>query len=230
MKTRRLAEVLKGILTHINNTRKSRGIFSALVLVLKVIKDRLFFYRGAILFARSLEDPLPDVQLDEGLTIREITAEDLDFIALTDELEAKFCQRSLESGATGLAALKDNQLAAYIWFAPKVDLYLHQIYLPLAPGEVYSFNSVTLPAFRRQGIQSTLYHWMFQLLCERGYKRVLTLVGLDNYPSLQMNSRLCRVIGHLMRIKFLRLVYFRYDPPIPGGASHTIKWLGIWTV
>ena len=219
--------VLSETLADIRKVARSQGIFIALRYVLRIVKSHLFLHRGAILFARSLQGVLPDEEMDESLTVREMTAQDLPLIASTSKADSEFCRRLLEGGATGLIALKDSQLAGYLWFAPDVDLRLHQIYLPLAPGEVYAFNIVTMPAFRRQGIQKTLHHRMFCLLRDAGWKRVLVLVGLDNYPSLQMSSRLYRVVGHLARVKVFRLMYFRYDPQLPGEPRHIVKWLGM---
>jgi len=220
--------ILNEILTDINNIRKSRGIFSALVHMWKFIKAHLFYSKDNILFVRSLEDTLPDVRLVEGLTIREATVDDLHlFQSIKKPSEIMICKRLLEEKAICLIALKDKQLASYVWFASEVDPSVHLLYLPLAQDEGYSFDVYTLPAFRRQGVQSALHLRMFQLLRERGYRRVFTLVEVDNYASLRMDSKLYQVIGRLIRIKVFRLIYFRYHPKLPGEARHIIKWLGI---
>lgn len=221
---------LRDFLVDVNNTRMSRGIFSALVKMLKIIKGHLFFCSDAILFARSLEGVLPGVQLGSDLIVREATEDDLHLFEPTNTpSEMMYLKTALEGEANCLIALKDNQLAAYVWFTPKVDPSVQLFYLPLAQDEMYVFDGATLPAFRRQGIQSVLHKRMFQLLRERGYRRVFGLVGVGNYPSLQLTSALYRVIGRVIGIKVFRLMYFRYHPELPGGAGRrcVIKWLGV---
>jgi hypothetical protein len=73
---RRLA-AFNELIAEIGKTRESQGTFPALARVFKIIKAHLFLVSDAILFARSLDDTLPDVQLDDALTIREATMDDL---------------------------------------------------------------------------------------------------------------------------------------------------------
>jgi ribosomal protein S18 acetylase RimI-like enzyme len=167
------------------------------------------------------------VRLPAGLDIREATLDDLHLFESADKpLEVMLCKRLMDTGAKCLVALSDNQLAAYVWFAAQVDPAIHLLYLPLAHDEVYVFDSFTMPAFRRQGIQTVLHQIMFRMLRQRGYRRVLILVGLDNQPSLRMHDQLYQPIGRLTRIKLFRLMVFHYDPALPGHARRMIKWLG----
>lgn len=227
MVKRRLA-AFNELIAEIGKTRESQGTFPALARVFKIIKAHLFLVSDAILFARSLDDTLPDVQLDDALTIREATMDDLVLFEPTSTpSEMMYIRTELAGEARCLIALKNGQLASYLWFTPQVVPSVHFLYLPLAPDEVYVYDGVTPPAFRRQGIQRRLHEWMFHLLRESGYRRALTLVGVGNYPSLQMDSTLYRVIGRIVGIKVFRLMYFRYYPKVSGRPRRVTRWLGI---
>jgi RimJ/RimL family protein N-acetyltransferase len=57
--------------------------------------------------------------------------------------------------------------------------------LPLEPGDVYQFDSFTLPAFRGAGIAGARVAWMARFFRERGARRLLAVVWPGNPPAFR---------------------------------------------
>lgn len=186
---------LNEILIGFNSTRKSRGILPATLEILKKILKRIqihvFGCNDYILFARSLEDAIPAAKSVEGIRIRKAEADDLHLFESALKLSNFLWFKLLfENGRTCLMALKDNRLVACGSFASEVNPYLEYLRIPLAQDEVYVIQIYTVPAFRRQGIQTMLYQEMFRLMREKGYRRVLTMAESNNMPSLRFHRKL----------------------------------------
>jgi GNAT superfamily N-acetyltransferase len=155
--------------------------------------------------ARSLLDPLPDLQPKTAFEIREFGSADLDLVRHMDRpSEARLCARRLAHGHKGLLALHKGQPAGYAWASDKVELTLERVHLKLKPGDMICVDAYTFPAFRRQGVQTALALARFRLFRDMGYQRAVTYIEVRNYPSLHVWQKKMgsQVIGH---VEFVRI-------------------------
>jgi GNAT superfamily N-acetyltransferase len=138
-----------------------------------------------LLLRRSLVSPFPPVYPQMELEIRRFEARDLPGAArIHRPSEARLCQRRLEAGHIGLAALHAGQLAGYAWASSANDAGLERVPLTLAPGEALCTDAYTAPDVRRLGVQSALTLARFQLLKGLGFKDALSYILFANKPSL----------------------------------------------
>lgn len=176
---------------------------------------RTFFHHRIeyIIFTRSLEDPLPSFEARLPLTYHVAEPDDLSYlrgIVLPSQLE--YFSKRLAHGRICILALYQDNVTAYGWLAGKVDFERDNLELRLEPGDAYIDDLYTLPAYRRQGIQTGLHLQQLQYLQERGLKRAVSIVAVDNIPSRKMFEKIgWQEIAHLsFRRIFLKRDY-RYD-------------------
>jgi L-amino acid N-acyltransferase YncA len=218
---------LREIIDNFGQVRTSQGLRSATVHLLRVAKQRLFFRGDCFLYARSLEESIPITQSINGLILREARISDLHlFEALKKPSDLLWYRMLLERGRSCVMALEDNQLVAYGWFTLEVDPLVERTYVPLAQDEIFIFDLFTRPAFRHRGIQSVLLQYMLELARKRGYKRALSLVVVDNVPSLNLHDKLgFQVVSRFTKVRVLGLVRFCFRPNLFGKAGDIVKWL-----
>jgi ribosomal protein S18 acetylase RimI-like enzyme len=222
-RTARIRETLEDF----RQVRISQGCYSAVAMLVRAAKQVLFCRSDCFLYARSLEDPIPIAHSINGLVLTEAQVSDLHlFEAVQKPSDAVWYEMLLERGRTSVVALKDDQLAAYGWFTSEVDPAVERTYVPLARDEVFVFDLYTRPAFRRQGIQGVLLRHMLELARRRGYKRALSLVMVNNVPSLNLHSKLgFQPICCFTRVRILGFVSFRFHPDLFGKAGDVLRWL-----
>jgi ribosomal protein S18 acetylase RimI-like enzyme len=222
-----LTAKLRDILGDFNHIWASEGLCSATVNLVRVAGQRLFFRGDCFLYARSLEEPISIVKSINGLFFREAQIGDLHlFEAMKVPSHVLWYKMLLEKERVCVVASKDNQLAAYGWFTSEVDPVVERTYVPLAQDEIFVFDLFTMPTFRCQGIQSALFQQMLQLARKRGYKRALSLVMVDNLPSLNLHDKLgFQVISRFTKVRVLGLVRFYFRPNLFGKAGDVVRWL-----
>lgn len=210
------------ILEDINDTRQSSGLFAAIAQTLTVIGEQFFFKNETILFVRSVEEPLANVKIGQGVTVRELRPQDLAlFETVVERSDVELYRLLLRGGWTGLIALKEGQLAAYVWLTPQIDPYLERIYVPLAPGDIYVSELRTIPAFRRQGFQKILLKYVIEWAQKKGYSRIVSMAGIYNDASIKLHNKLgYQPISRMTRTKILLLLHFRYSPNLFGKAGN----------
>lgn len=159
---RRLAKITE-LLNDISDTRRSGGLFAAIVQTVTAIREQFFFQDDAVLFVRSVKEALADVKIGQGVTLRELQAQDLALFETAVEKSAiEWYKLLLVRGRTCLLALKDGQIAAYVWLTPQIDPHLERIYVPLAPGDIFVIEIRTILASRRQGFQRILLKYLIE--------------------------------------------------------------------
>ncbi|RLC85885.1 MAG: hypothetical protein DRJ03_10395, partial [Chloroflexi bacterium] len=153
---RRMAK-LKEALEHFDQIRTSQGLYPAVVRSVRVITQWLFFRGDCFLMTCSLQEAAPIVQPVNGLVLKQVRLSDLHLLAtMKKSSDMLWYKMLLERGRSCVVALRDDQPVAHGWFTPKVDPSVERTYAPLSRDEVFIFDLFTRPAFRRQGIQSTL--------------------------------------------------------------------------
>jgi RimJ/RimL family protein N-acetyltransferase len=92
--------------------------------------------------------------------------------------------RRLAHGHKGLIALHKGEPTGYAWGCSKIERALERVYPELEPGDVFCVDAYTAPAFRGQGVHTALTLARFRLFRTMGYRRAVSYIEVNNYPSL----------------------------------------------
>jgi GNAT superfamily N-acetyltransferase len=113
-------------------------------------------------------------------------ARDRNMIGLANSSEANlvahFSER-LGRGDSGFIALCDGILAHINWTCLDWGEALPGMPIVLEPGEVYTTDAFTLPAWRGKGIHEAVLSEMLRSAARAGNRRAFTLVDLENARS-----------------------------------------------
>lgn len=218
---RRLIKVAE-IFEEVNATRQSDGLGAVLARAVTVIREIFFLKTSTLFFVRSLDRPPEDVATDHDTVVRELQVQDLALLeAVVERSDFEWYKSLFRRGRTCLVALKDKQLAAYMWLTSAVDPHLERVYVPLAPGDMYVVEIKTMPAFQRQGFQKMLLKHAIAWAKEQGGSRLVSMTGVDNETSLSLHNKLgYRQVSCITRTKVLILLHVRYDPNPFGKAGN----------
>jgi GNAT superfamily N-acetyltransferase len=150
-----------------------------------------------VVVARSLLEPLPDLQPKIALEIREFEPADVGLVKqINRPSEAKACAQRLARGHKGLLALYQGQPAGYAWGC--TEMTLERVHLELDPDDVLCTDAYTAPAFRGRGIQTVLTLSRFRLFRDLGYRRAISYIEANNHPSLAVWRKFgSQVVGHV---------------------------------
>lgn len=157
---------------------------------------------------RSLEEPLPSLEARVPITYR--VAEPDDLSCLRDAVlpsQLAYFRKRLAHGRVCILALYQDNLTAYGWVTDKVTFEIDNLQLQLGPGDAYLDDIYTLPAYRRQGIGGGLHLERLQYLKERGFKRAVLIVRMDNVPALRIGKKLG--YQEADRLSFRRILFKR---------------------
>jgi GNAT superfamily N-acetyltransferase len=180
------------------------GWRSTLPAVWREVASLPYRHSQFVIVARSLEEPLPDLQPKIELEIRLFEPKDMELVRHIDRpSEARACTRRLECGHKGLIALYEGQPAGYAWGCAEIDPTLERVELKLEPGDVLCVDAYTAPAFRGKGIQTTLSLARFRLFRDLGYRRAIAYIERHNNPSLAVWRKVgSREIGRIDFVRF----------------------------
>lgn len=198
----------------INKKRRSIGWIAAIAQALSSIKEMFFYTTRTVLFVRPLSLSLKDVSVDPEVVVKELQEQDLAFFeTVVERSDLEWYKALLSRGRTCFIAVKDNHLAAYMWLATEIDPHLERVYVPLEPGDVYVVEIKTIPDFRRQGFQKVLLKYALSWAEAQGYRRMVSMTGVDNAASLNLHDKLgYQRVSHMTRTKVFFLLNVRYDP------------------
>jgi GNAT superfamily N-acetyltransferase len=136
-----------------------------------------------VVMARSLLEPLPDLQPKMTLEIREFEPADVDLVRqINCPSEARVCAQRLARGHKGLVAQHKAQVVGYGWGC--TEMSLERMPVQLDSGDMLCTDAYTTPAFRGQGVQTAIMLARLRLFRDLGYNRALTCIIENNYPSL----------------------------------------------
>lgn len=158
-----------------------------------------------VVLARSLIEPLPELQTKVAIEIRPFERAHLELVRFIDRPSAaRLCQQRLERGQKGLVAFIQGKPAGYAWGCSEVDPDLETVPLKLEPGDMLCTDVYTSPALRGRGVQTVLTLARFQLFRDLGYRRAISYIEIDNSPSLAVWRRKLgsQTVG---KINFLRI-------------------------
>lgn len=183
------------------------GYKAALPQVIQEIMTLPYRHIRFRVIARTLLEPLPNLPPKIALEIRPFTADDLSFVRHTHRpSEARLCAHRLKRGHYGLVACVEGKPAGYGWGCD--DTSLEKIALRLEPTDVLCTDAFTAPAFRGQGIQTTLSLARLRHFQSIGYQRALAYIAVQNAPSLAVWHKLGAI--EISRIDFRRIGFWRH--------------------
>ena len=167
-----------------------------------------------LVFTRALSNPWPDVTPKLPVTLRRATEADLvRFEGHVPAWELRYFRRRLSHGRYCFLALDGENLAAYCWATTQVEFDVDNLEMKLKEGDVYLDDAYTLPAYRRQGIQTAVHVYRLAYLRDMGCQRAVLIVEEPNVASQGLVRKLgYQVAGHL---SFRRLLWrrdYRYQP------------------
>lgn len=169
---------------------KRVGLRSSLRTIAEDLVHLPYRHLHFILFARSLDEPFPDLPASSSLTIRPFEKADIALVQQIDRLsEARLCARRLEQGHKGFMAVCDGQPAGYTWGSADRTTALERVHPPLDVGDFLCTDSFTTPAFRGRGIQTALTLARFHLFRELGFRRAISTIEVHNAPSIAVWQR-----------------------------------------
>lgn len=192
------------------------GIRSSLPTVAREIAWLPYRHLEFVILARSLSEPLPEMQPKILLEIHPFQARHLELVQAIDRpSEARLCKRRLEASQHGLVAFHQGQIAGYAWGCTYIDRELERVHLQLEPGDILCTDVYTSPLLRGKGVQTALTLRRFQLFRELGYRRAICYIEVNNTPSLAVWQRKfsAETVG---RINFKRIgpwyrVHYNYN-------------------
>lgn len=166
---------------------------------------------GTLVFAEvDLTRPIHEVPIVPGIIPREGETKDASLfqnptVFLERIAQGDRCFMGIEE--------KTGKLTNYRWittspaYIPELDRYL-----VVQPATVYAYDLVTLPEFRRRGIDSFMRYYTYNHLRNSGFTKIYAYIHGDNQPSLKSAQQFNREIG--------RIFYFQVrgcQPRIIGG-------------
>lgn len=170
----------------------------------------------AVLYERNLiNEPLPEVKPKVPIEIVRGQLCHIEVVrqSLPSEWISLFEER-LAEGKIWLLAFVEQQFAYSTWigfddvFDPNTGIWVR-----LAPGEAYLFNSFTVPEFRGLALHTTMTARRMAVARERGAECALVVVHADNAPARHVMTKLgCRERERILTVRFLRWWFVRRFP------------------
>ncbi|MBN1224694.1 MAG: hypothetical protein JXB23_15720 [Candidatus Aminicenantes bacterium] len=152
-----------------------------------------------LVFARVLDDSIPDIRSKISLEIKQFGFSDLESVRRVNRpSEANLCARRLAAGHMGLIAFHNSRLAGYAWGCGEIDPKIESVRPNLDPGDVLCVDAFTPQAFRNQGVQTALTLARFRMFREQGFLRAVSFIDTSNHPSLAVWKKLeARIVSNL---------------------------------
>jgi RimJ/RimL family protein N-acetyltransferase len=162
-------------------------------------------------FSRSLEEPLPTTHPRIPVAMRLATEADLPRfreIVLSSEYQ-HFARRLAHGRLCFLAFLEENpeELASYCWATTEIDPNIDKLIFDLPSGHAYVDDAYTVPAYRRQGIQTAVHLYRLRHLQTMGCKRAILIVDVRNRASQTLVHKLgYRKVGQTSFLRIMRTI------------------------
>ncbi len=161
------------------------GLGVALPVIGQEIATLPYRHLQFVVVARSLLEPLPELQPKIALEVREFRSADLSLVRqMNRPSEARTFAQRLARGHVGFLALHEGQPVGYAWACTQIDPALEKVNLELEPGVVFFTDAYTDPAYRKLGVQKVLKLARLQRFRELGYRQALAIIEVGNHPSL----------------------------------------------
>jgi SAM-dependent methyltransferase/GNAT superfamily N-acetyltransferase len=174
-------------------------------------------YRRLIVMERRLDEPIVAITAGIPAVVRILTDADVDhYTAFRPDTEPAEVRRRLHAGHWCFVVRHEGRIVHAGWAAttkPWVE-YL-DCEFPLAPGDVYQFDSYTAAAFRGRDLAGARVSWMAQHFRDAGARRLLAAVWPENArafrPLEKVGYRAVGIIGTVRLAGWRHHFYRRTD-------------------
>jgi GNAT superfamily N-acetyltransferase len=148
-------------------------------------------YRRLLLLQRDLAWPVPDLPAACPITVHRLTPADLgEYLTLHDLADGSRIRQRFAAGHACFAARRQGRLVFTCWLARRrvhID-YLGRD-LSLAADEAYSFDALTCPTQRGQGIAPAMSAVLLRHCREAGLRRLIRCTLPENRPALRAHDK-----------------------------------------
>jgi GNAT superfamily N-acetyltransferase len=159
---------------------------------LLAMKALTTFYRRMILMVRPLDAVIPSFSPRLPVTFELVTERDLPaYERFRPGQGVTSMQGCLARGDKCFAAYHEGRIVA------AVQVATGQVYVPylrrrliLQPGDVYSYDSFTLPAYRGDGLAPARAVHVMRYHQQEGYQRMVCLIAVENKAGRQVMQKL----------------------------------------
>jgi predicted GNAT family acetyltransferase len=147
--------------------------------------------RRVLLLERTLLEPIPDVITRLPVTIGLLkTAEIAEYMEFREGTPLHEVQRRLDAGHSCFVARYQGCLVSTSWAAIR-QAWMHYLSreVPIAPGEVYIYDSFTKTDLRGRGVSQAVGVEMLRHFHRAGYKLAVRAISPENRASLQAAAK-----------------------------------------
>ena len=166
--------------------------------------SRARIYRRLILRERPLSQPFPDVSARVSVCVRLLASGEIDaYMAFRPDQSIAEIRRRLDERQQCFAVWHDGRIVHAAWAViGRARIEYLSTEITLAPGEVWSYDVFTSPAFRGLGASPARMLEMMQYFRGHGYRRLFATILPENRASFRPGEkvgwdRLIGVIGYV---------------------------------
>jgi hypothetical protein len=139
-------------------------------------------YRRVVVMERRLDGALPDLTARLPVRMAVLSPDELpQLAAFRPDLDPDVIRRRLGQGHCCFVAWHEDRIVHAGWAATReawVDIL--DCEFPLEPGDVYQFDSYTVPAFRGSGVAGARVVWMARYFQAARMRRLFAVVWPRN--------------------------------------------------
>lgn len=191
--------------------------------VCKTLFERYVFFHWELLWTeRDLTTPAPEHRLraHPPVTRLEITPDNVEAFAANFGDRMQTMAELAQEGHTGLMYVDEQgQAVAFIW-ASTGDYHDRHYYgctFAIEPGEYFQFGGEMTRRYFGSELSVTAQADMWQLMHDRGYRKLVDVVETHNVPAMKMHlrmgyreqGRVTHIYGLFGRWKFSRQTRYR---------------------
>ncbi len=163
--------------------------------------SRARLYRRLILVERKLSESVPEISVSVPVRVRALAESEINaYMAFRPEQDAAEIRRRLDEKEWCFAVWHEQQIVHVAWAVSGRRVRIHYLstVIEVAPDEVYIYDIVTAPSFRRLGVASLRSVEMMRYFRDRGYRRLLGVVRPADGSAFRQNVgyRRIGVIGY----------------------------------
>ena len=164
--------------------------------------SRARLYRRLILIERKLSEPVPEISVRVPVRVSVLAESEINaYLEFRPEQDAAEIRRRLDEKEWCFAVWHEQQIVHVAWAVSGRSVRIHYLstVIEVAPDEVYIYDIVTAPSFRRLGVASLRSVEMMRYFRDRGYRRLLGVVRPADESAFRQNVgyRRIGVIGYI---------------------------------
>ncbi len=148
-------------------------------------------YRHVLLFRLGIDGKMEEVPSEVELRVSRLGEEDIPAYAAFRGCEEEEVRQRFAEGHSAWVTWTVDRISSAVWmqdgqvWIPDVDAYL-----PLAKGELYSYDSWTAPEFRQHHVSARRARIVSNQLAREGWTGYAAFVLPENTPARRMVEKL----------------------------------------